>query len=59
MSAQMATQPSRNCRVSMKGERNATIRAVSRFAAIAAKERRRKSASIQKHDCLFALFQTI
>ena len=43
----------------MKSKRNAAIRTVARFTAIAAKQRRGKSASIQKEDCLFTLFETI
>jgi hypothetical protein len=56
MTAQVTTQP-RN--MSMKRKRNAAIGTVARFAAVAAKKRSGKPATIQKQDCLFAFLQTI
>src|SRR5213082_3870890 len=38
----------------MKGERDAAIRTIARLPALAAKQRGRKSAPIEKQDCLFA-----
>ena len=43
----------------MKSERDAAVRAVARFAAITAKQRRGKPAPVQKQNCLLAFFQTI
>ena len=45
--------------LSMKCERDAAIRAVPRFAAIAAKERRRKPAAIEKQNCLLVFLEPI
>src|SRR6266550_9379901 len=38
----------------MKSERHAAIRTIARLSAFAAKQRGRKSAPIEKQDCLFA-----
>src|SRR5258708_6267562 len=43
----------------VKRERDTAIRAVARFAAIAAKQRRGKTAPVQKQNCLLAFLQTI
>jgi hypothetical protein len=45
MPAQVTTQ---SRRMPMKGERDAAIRAIARFAAVAAQQRRGKTAPIQK-----------
>src|SRR5262249_48353513 len=59
MSAQMTTQSSRNCRLPVKRERDTAIRAVARFAAIAAQQRRGKSAPVQKQNRLLAFLEAI
>ena len=59
MPAQVTTQSSRDRGMPVKCERDAAIRAIAGFAAIAAKQRRGKTAPIQKQDCLLAFFQTI
>src|SRR5207237_480225 len=56
MPAQMATQPRH---MSVKGERHTAIRAIARFAAIAAKQRSGRAASTQKLHWLFAFLKTI
>ena len=43
----------------VKGERDAAIRAVARFAATAAKQRCGKPSPIQKQDCLLTFFQAV
>src|SRR6516162_9821594 len=45
--------------MAVKRERDAAIRAVARFAAIAAKQRRGETAPIEKQNCLLAFFQAI
>jgi isocitrate/isopropylmalate dehydrogenase len=55
----MATQPSGDRGMSMERERHTAIRTIARFAAIAAKQRRRKAAPIQKQNYLLMFFQTI
>src|ERR1043166_2426918 len=55
----MTAQSSGDCGMPMKRERDAAIRTVARFTAIAAKERRGKTAPIQKQDRLLTFFQTI
>jgi hypothetical protein len=43
----------------VKGERDAAIGTIARLAAIAAKQRRGKAATIQKQNCLLAFFEAI
>jgi isocitrate/isopropylmalate dehydrogenase len=43
----------------VKGERDTAIRAIARFAAITAQQRRGKAATIQKQNCLLAFFEAI
>ena len=50
----MATQPRR---AAMEGKRDAAIRAVARFTAVAAKERGGKTAAVQEEDRLLVFFE--
>ena len=43
----------------MEGEGDTAIRAIARFAAVAAKQRSGKAAPIQKQNCLLAFLETI
>src|SRR5438876_4876851 len=56
MTAQMTAQP---CGMSMEGERDTAVRAIARFAAVAAKQRSGKAAPIQKQNRLLAFLETI
>jgi hypothetical protein len=55
----MTAQPSRNQGMSMEGERDTAIWAVTRFATIAAQERSGETAPIQKQNCLLSLLNAI
>ena len=55
VAAQMAAQ-ARN--PAMKGERDAAIRAIARFAAIAAEQRSGKTAPVEKENGLLAFFES-
>jgi hypothetical protein len=55
----MTAQASGDYGMPMKRERYAAIRAIPRFTAIAAQQRRGKATTIQKQNCLLAFFETI
>ena len=55
----MTAQSSGDCGLPMKRERDAAIRAISRFATIAAQQRSGKTAPVQKQDRLFSFLEPI
>src|ERR1700756_2164630 len=55
----MATQSSRDRGMPMKGEREAAIRTIARFATIDAQERGGETAPVQEQNSLFSFFKPI
>jgi hypothetical protein len=55
----MTAQSSRDHRLPMKGERDAAIRTIARFTAIAAQQRGGKPAPVQKQNRLLSFLEAI
>jgi hypothetical protein len=55
----MTAQSSGDCGLPVKRERDTAIRAVARFATIAAQQRRGKTAPVQKQNRLLSFLEAI